>query len=103
MSYETIESIVAELELYATNTSAFISPVMRTLSKKHRTGNFDLDRAIAYVDRYCLIPAAKQYKREFGSMTDSWQGMFPKAIRLVAAESIVRSAVAEFKLGNYWN
>jgi len=29
--------------------------------------------------------------------------MFPKAIRMMAAESIVRHAVAEFKLGNYWN
>lgn len=103
MGYDTAESIAEEIELYATNTSAFITPVMRTLSKKHRAGNFDLDRAIAYVDRYCLIPAAKQYRREFGSMTDSWSGMFPKAIRMMAAESIVRSAVAEFKLGNYWN
>lgn len=103
MGYDTTESIVAEIEQYATNTSAFITPVMRTLSKKHQAGNFDLDRAIAYVDRYCLIPAAKQYRREFGSMTDSWSGMFPKAIRMMAAESIVRHAVAEFKLGNYWN
>jgi len=103
MSYETLDSIVAELESYATNTECFIAPVMRTLSKKHRAGIFDYERAIYAVEQYCLIPAAKQYKREFGSMTDSWSGMFPRAIRKQAAKNIVDHALVEFGLGNYWS
>jgi hypothetical protein len=92
-----------ELELYATNVECWIAPVIKTLSKKHRAGVFDYDRALAYVDRYCLVPAAKQYKLEHGSMRTKWSDMFPKSIRSEAAESIVNSWIAEFRLGNYWD
>ena len=98
----TEDPAARELELYATNVEAYIAPVIKTLSKKHQAGIFDYGRAIAYVDRYCLIPAAKQYRLEFGSMTTKWSDMFPKPVRAEAAESIVQSWVAEFKLGNYW-
>ena len=91
-----------ELELYATNVEAWIAPVIKTLSKKHRAGVFDYGRAIAYVDRYCLVPAAKQYNLEHGSMTTKWSDLFPKPIREEAAASIVDSWVAEFRLGDYW-
>lgn len=102
MGFESLDSVVAKLELYATNTESYIRPIMRTLSKKHRAGIFDYERALHAVERYCLVPAAKQYKREFGSMTDSWSGMFPKAIREQAAKNIVDHALVEFRLGNYW-
>lgn len=92
-----------ELELYATNVEDWIKPIIQTLSKKHRAGVFELDRAIAYIDRYCLIPAAKQYRLEFCGISDRWDAIFPKSVRLVAAESIARSWVAEFRLGNYWD
>lgn len=92
-----------ELELYASNVEAWLAPVIKTLSKKHRQGIFEFERAVAYVDRYCLVPAAKQYKLEFGSMTERWSTLFPKPVRTMAAESIVRSWVAEFRLGNYWD
>jgi hypothetical protein len=92
-----------ELELYATNVESWIAPVIKTLSKKHRAGIFDYDKAINYVDRYCLIPAAKQYKLEFGGMTDRWFDLFPKAVRQEAAQTIVDNWVAEFRLGNYWD
>ena len=92
-----------ELELYATNVEAWIAPVIKTLSKKHRAGVFDYGRAVDYVDRYCLVPAAKNYRREFGSMADRWSDLFPKPVRMVAAASIVDGWVAEFKLGNYWD
>lgn len=92
-----------ELELYATNVESWIAPVIKTLSKKHRKGIFDYGRAIDYVDRYCLIPAAKHYNLEFGSMTNGWRDLFPKAVRQEAATAIVNSWLAEFRLGNYWN
>lgn len=91
-----------ELELWANNTEAWIKPAWLTLGKFHKAGTFELDRAIAYVDRYVLIPAAKQYRLEFCGMCARWQDVFPKACRLAAAESIVAGMVAEFRLGNYW-
>ena len=102
---ESLSTEARELELYATNVEAWISPVIRTLGKKWRDDKvtFSLDRAIAYVDRYCLIPAAKQYRAEHGSMTTPWHEMFPKPVRIEAAESIARSWIAEFRLGNFWD
>ena len=91
-----------ELQIYAENVDAWISPIMRTLSRKHRAGVFEFGRAVDYVDRYCLTPAAKQYRLEFCGMRDRWADVFPKHVRQAAAESMVRGAVAEFKLGNYW-
>lgn len=98
---ENIEA--RELELYATNVEAWIAPVIKTLSKKYRRGDFEYGAAIKYVERYCLIPAAKQYHREFGSMTTKWPEIFDKASRKEAAESIVNQWLAEFKLGNFWD
>ena len=91
-----------ELQLYAENVDAWMSPIMRTLSRKHRAGVFEFGRAVDYVDRYCLTPAAKQYRLEFCGMRDRWSDVFPKHVRQAAAECIVCDAVAEFKLGNYW-
>lgn len=99
----TCDAAATELDLYASNVEAWLAPVIKTLSRKHRQGVFDYGRAIAYVDRYCLQPAAKQYKLEHGSMSDRWSTMFPKACRMQAAEAIVTRWVAEFRLGNYWD
>ena len=90
-----------ELELYATNVEGFYMPVYKTLSRKYQKGIFSLDLAIKAIDRYCLTPAAKQYKFEHGSMTDRWYKMFPKCVRLEAAETIALQMVTEFKLGNF--
>lgn len=90
-----------ELELFATNVEAFYMPVYRTLSRKYQKGVFSLDLAIKAIERYCLTPAAKQYKLEYGSMTSKWYEMFPKSTRLEAAETIALSMVSEFKLGNF--
>jgi hypothetical protein len=102
IQHGTDHTAADELRLFAENVDAYISPVLRTLSKKHRAGVFEFGRAVDYVDRYCLTPAAKQYRLEFCGMRDRWQDVFPKHVRQAAAECIVRQAVAEFKLGNYW-
>ena len=90
-----------ELELYATNVEAYIVPVIKNLAKHYKRGDFSLDRAIHSIERYCLTPAAKQYNLEMGSMSTPWHHVFPKSVRLEAAESIARQVVAEFRLGNF--
>jgi hypothetical protein len=102
IQHDNDNDAVRELQLYATNIDAWMSPIMRTLSKKHRAGVFDYGRAVDYVDRYCLTPAAKQYRLEFCSMADRWSDVFPKQVRQAAAAAIVAESLAEFKLGNYW-
>ncbi len=97
----TLSDAARELELYADNT-IWINPVLQNLSKHHKRGNFSLDLAIHSIERYCLTPAAKQYNLEHGSMTTPWHHIFPKAVRLEAAEVMARRYSAEFKLGNYW-
>lgn len=100
----TIDTTAArELELYAVNFSeSHYNTVAKTLSKFYKQGTFNLDRAIAYIERYLLVPAAKDYNLCHGSMFTPWNAVFPKPERLVAAESIARSFVSEFRLGNFW-
>jgi hypothetical protein len=92
-----------KLELYCKNNvgRAYYEPGYKTLGNLHQKGTYNLDRAITYIDRSCLLPAAKQYLLEFGSMTDSVQGMFPRSERLKLAEYMALEMVGEFKLGNY--
>ena len=97
----SLSSEARELELYATNVEAYIVPVIKNLAKHYKRGDFSLDRAIHSIERYCLTPAAKQYNREMGSMSTPWFHVFPKPVRLEAAESIARQVVAEFRLGNF--
>ena len=98
----TLSDTAHELELYATNVEVWYAPTIKNLSKHWKRGNFSLDLAIHSIERYCLTPAAKQYHREHGSMASAWHHIFPKPVRLEAAESIARSWVEEFKLGNFW-
>jgi len=100
----TIDTIAArELELYALNFSgSHYNTVGKTLSKFYKQGTFNLDRAIAYIERYLLVPAAKDYQLCYGSITTSWNQTFPKPERLVAAESIAHAFVSEFRLGNFF-
>jgi hypothetical protein len=99
----TLSDTARELELYATNVEAYFKPIVKTLAKKHRNAEFHYERAIHCVERYCLTPAAKQYNLENGSMSTPWHTIFPKNVRLEAAESIVNELLEEFRIGNYWD
>ena len=90
-----------ELEIHASNFSS-ISDVGRTLTKFWLKGTFSYDRALGYVYRNLILPAAKDYKLCHGSITQSWPTMFPIPERKVAAENILNHFVGEFKLGNFW-
>ena len=95
---------VTELDLYACNFSGeHYNQVDRVLSKFHKKGTFSLDRAIPYVERNLVMPAAKDYLLVFGSMTDSLRTMFPKSLRMAVAELITRRFVDEYRLGNFYD
>jgi len=103
MAHTIDTDAVRELELYALNFSeSHYNTVGKTLTKFYKKGTFNLDRAIAYIERYLLVAAAKDYKLCNGSMSTSWNQMFPKPERLVAAESIAHAFVSEFRLGNFF-
>lgn len=95
---------MTELQLTAENwCGEAVNAVTKKLSKLHKCGKFDYERAIKYVDRYMLIPAAKNYALAHCSMTQSWKSLYPKSLRMKVAENIVDSMLAEFRIGNYWS
>lgn len=103
MTYTIDTDAARELELYACNFSeSHYNGAAKTLSKFYQKDTFNLDRAIAYIERYLLVPAAKDYQLCHGSMFQSWNQTFPKPERLVAAENLARMFVSEFRLGNFW-
>jgi hypothetical protein len=103
MDRENLTHDMIELLLYVQNNAgrAYYEPAYKTLGKFHKANSYNLDRAIAYIDRYCLLPAAKQFLLEFGTMTDAVKYLFPKSDRLKLAEVMALEMIGEFKLGNY--
>lgn len=103
MNRDNLTQEMIELEQYTKHNvgRAYYEPAYKTLGKFHQDGTYNLDRAIAYLDRYCLLPSAKQYLLEFGSMSDSVKVMFPRSWRIQLAEYMALEMVGEFKLGNY--
>jgi hypothetical protein len=102
---QSLNHEMIELMMYAQNDSffapAYYEPAYKTLGQFHQKGTYSLDRAIKYLDRYLLLPAAKEYLLQHGSMTDSVTSIFPKPDRIKLAEVMAVEMVAEFKLGNY--
>ena len=103
MSYDTIESQVEELAMYACNFSGeHYNGVGRKLSDVWRGTAWTQLWALETLYLDLVVPAAIDYKREFGSMTQSWQEMWPDAIRWAVACQMYDHFVDEFKLGNFW-
>jgi hypothetical protein len=105
MTLENLSSEGRELYFYTVNDSffspAYYAPAYKKLGEFHKKGTFSLDRAIAYLNRYLVLPAAKDYRLQFGSMTDSVKSMFPAQERAKVAEVLAREMVSEFQIGNY--
>ena len=94
---------LTELELIAENDCGErCNSVYRTLSKKHQKGTYDMEKAIGYIERHLVLPAAKTYLMEQCSMTQGLRNTFPKSMRLQVAETIEEKQRAEFNLGNYY-
>jgi hypothetical protein len=92
MSNEPDDHAARELELYIDNTEAFYNQkiaVFRNLAKKKDRGKYSPDlapKAFAYTTRL----GAQNYRREHGSVTDSWFRMFTVETRRAVAESFVQ-------------
>ena len=109
MSYESLDAQVEELATYACNFSEeHYNPTEKTVCKAwincgkgdHRKG-WNYLRALQYVKKRLIDPAAKDYKREFGSMTQAWNQMWPLNIRQKAAEQVLGMWLGEYEIGNW--
>ena len=97
------QNLAVELELYAKSFSdVHYNGVGRTLTKFWRKDTFNYDRALGYVYRNLVIPAAQDYKACHGSINQTWHTMFPIPERKLVAENILNSFIGEFKLDNFW-
>jgi len=97
------ETAARELELYARNFSGtHWNAVVTTLLKFYKKGTYSHDRAIGYISRYLCVPAAKDYHTLCGSITDSWNHLFNKPTRDLAAERIAEELHSDFVNGAYW-
>lgn len=96
-----------ELLLYIENTwaihRAYLAPTLTTIAKHYDKGQGDYGKALAAISRYTVLPAARQYVLEHGSMTASVKSMFPKVIRDAIAEDLLEYFLTEYRLGNrFW-
>jgi len=87
-----------ELMLYVENNYAFINSISKNIKRKLDKGDFIYEKGLNALDRYCLISAAKQYHLEHGSMTDSWNDIFPKHVRMETAEYILERLIAAHRI-----
>ena len=93
-----------ELELFIENDGQLYSSMKqnidKNMSKKHKNGSYEFEKAIkAYM--HLVDSGAKKYAKEFGSTDDKWFEMFPKDVRELVAKSIAKGESAELELGNY--
>jgi hypothetical protein len=109
MSFETNESVVAELKMFTENDGdiyrSTTTSILKNLTTKKAQGKYDSDRAVqAFM--YLAEAGARKYSQEFGSgesrITGSpWHEMFPMAVRRAAAIQWRDEFEEEFRSGNY--
>lgn len=110
MSYESLDAQVDELVLYASNFSCVhYNTTAKAVCKAwvhNDNGNpaagWNYLQAFQYTMKALINPAAKDYKREFGSLTQKWSAMWPLAIRQKACSEIMGQWMEEFELGNLY-
>ena len=110
MSYESLDAQIEELATYSCNFSGVhYNGTCKAICKawvKGGNGNpgagWDYMRAFQFTLRMLINPAAKDYKKEFGSMTQSWVQMWPLSVRHQACTSVLHMWIEEFELGNLY-
>ena len=101
MSFNTDESVVAELVSFAENDGDIYrqttQPILKNLATKKAQGKYDHEKAVqAFM--YLAEAGAKKYARAFGG---TWHENFPIQIRRMAAARWRDEFETEFALGNY--
>ena len=104
MSFETDESVVAELKMFTENDGDIYrqttQPILKNLATKKAQGKYDHDKAVqAFM--YLAEAGARKYAQDFDPHGAAWHEMFPMEIRRAAAARWRDEFEEEFKLGNY--
>ena len=104
MSFETEESVVAELKMFTENDGDIYrsqtTSILKNLATKKAQGKYDHDKAVqAFM--YLAEAGARKYAQEFDPHGTSWHQMFPMTVRRAAAEHWRDEFEEEFRLGNY--
>lgn len=100
MSFETQESVVAELEQYAVNEADLYpqrQSIEKNLATKKARGEYKHDLAVKAFG-YFVEAGAKKYAKEFGG---TWHKMFDVPTRRAVAKNLTKAFEEEYKLGNY--
>jgi hypothetical protein len=106
MSFDTPESVVAELVSFTENDGDIYrqttSPILKNLATKKAQGKYRADLAVqAFM--YLAEAGARKYAKEYGGRGAVWHEMFPIDIRRRAATHWRDEFETEFNLGNYNN
>ena len=104
MSFETDESVVAELKMFTENDGDIYrrqtEPILKNLATKKAQGKYDHDKA-AQLFMYLTETGAREYVKQHGSPGDVWHEMFPVNVRRIVAAKWRDEFEQEFALGNY--
>ena len=104
MSFESDESVVAELKSFTENDGDIYrrttTPILKNLTTKKAQGKYSSEKAVqAFM--YLAEAGAREYIKQHGSPGDVWYEMFPINIRREAAREWRDEFEAEHALGNY--
>lgn len=107
METHTDRHALTELSLYIHNDygayRAYFLPACRTIARHYDRGRGDYEKGIKALARYAVLPAARQYLLEHGSMTEGVRSVFPPAIRQLIATDLMDYFLSEYRLGNrFW-
>lgn len=102
MSFESDESIAAELSIYLDNEEPLYrkkKAIAANLSKMIKRGTYDHKKA-PQAWSYVVEDAAKSYSKEFGTGGPrEWANIFPPKIRKMVAEELADRWYANAKAG----
>ena len=98
------EDAARELRLWIDNDRDcyfnHLVPVLKTLEKHFKRGNWNEEKAVIALERYALTPTAKSYAKQNCASQKDWCTVFTKPTRTLAAIELAESWLAEFQLGN---
>jgi len=102
---ENIDSdAVNELDTYIMNNETLyrrrFMPIISNIKRKMKRGVYDHEKSIK-LWMYLVDDAAKKYVKEFGSVEQDVQDMFPKETRLHLASVMSQRELDNIKQGEY--